>query len=901
MPETVTPTADYSRMSKPELIHVLEGLQRQVRDLEQGRAEAAQTAQALRAIVDNAPAPIYLKDTEGRYIIVNRSFKEMFGVTGDEAKGKTLDQVLPAEAAEAAESARRMDREVLESGHAVEREMKIPLSDAVHTFLEVKFLVSDASGAAAGTAGIATDITGLKQAEAAMCESEARLRAIMDHAPMEIYLKDTEGRYVEINRHYEKLWGVKSGDARGAMPSFIHDAEFAKGAREHDLAVLRTGQVIEQVDHARLDDGLHSLQAIKFPVRDDAGDVAGLGAIAIDVTERLRTEEALLESQQALAKAQRLARVGNWRWSIERDELVSWSGEYARIHGVEPEDIHDLMAEQMERVIHPDDRVRVAEAFRKVDEEGLDYEIDYRIVRPDGAVRHILELGEVVRDAEGRPAEHTGMVQDITERKEAEEQLQRAHDELEQRVEARTRDIEETNQTLQLEIAERRRAEAALRKSEEQIRLITDNLPVLITYLGADQRYGFVNRTAAHWYGRSPEEVIGKRVADIHGNEYAKFEPRIAEVLSGKTVVFEERVAYPDRESRDVRLTYIPHLDPQGRNVLGYFGLVEDITENKKMEAALRESEKRYRTIFDNVTAGIGRTLLEDGRVIFANKKLAQMFGYGSVDEFCSEFVFSEHYVNPEDRPRLMSHYEQSPGTPIECTFTKRDGSPVIVHANSFANYDEGVVDFVAIDITERKRAEEKLRESEELFARVFHINPGLLAVSRPKDGAHFDVNRTWIETMGYSREEAMAHSAVELGIWADSAERQRFVARLENEGRVRNFEAKFRTKGGEELDVLVAGAYMEIHGGPRLLVVSHDITDRKRAEEALRDSDARLRDAIESISPRGSSSTTPASASSFATAGIATSIHPLRTCSSLAQGSRMWPVPPSRRVRSRV
>ena len=171
------------------------------------------------------------------------------------------------------------------------------------------------------------------------------------------------------------------------------------------------------------------------------------------------------------------------------------------------------------------------------------------------------------------------------------------------------------------------------------------------------------------------------------------------------------------------------------------------------------------------------------------------------------------------------------------------------MHANSFANYDEGVVDFVAIDITERKRAEEKLRESEELFARVFHINPGLLAVSRPKDGAHFDVNRTWIETMGYSREEAMAHSAVELGIWADSAERQRFVARLENEGRVRNFEAKFRTKGGEELDVLVAGAYMEIHGGPRLLVVSHDITDRKRAEEALRDSDARLRDAIESIS----------------------------------------------------
>ena len=99
------------------------------------------------------------------------------------------------------------------------------------------------------------------------------------------------------------------------------------------------------------------------------------------------------------------------------------------------------------------------------------------------------------------------------------------------------------------------------------------------------------------------------------------------------------------------------------------------------------------------------------------------------------------------------------------------------------------------VDITERVRVEKQLRESEELFSRTFHVSPGMFAISRPKDGAHFDVNRTWMETMGYSHEEAMSSSAVELGIWVDANERERFVARLEKEGSVSDFETKFRTK----------------------------------------------------------------------------------------------------------
>ena len=135
---------------------------------------------------------------------------------------------------------------------------------------------------------------------------------------------------------------------------------------------------------------------------------------------RRRAEEALRESQLNLVKAQQLAKIGNWCWPIEAGELSFCSDEYARIHGVAPEDIRDLMKHQMERVIHPEDRDRVTEVFQKVDDDGLDYEIEYRIILPNGDERHVLEIGETVFDATGQPFEHVGTVQDITERKAAE-------------------------------------------------------------------------------------------------------------------------------------------------------------------------------------------------------------------------------------------------------------------------------------------------------------------------------------------------------------------------------------------------------------------------------------------------------------------------------------------------
>jgi PAS domain S-box-containing protein len=152
---------------------------------------------------------------------------------------------------------------------------------------------------------------------------------------------------------------------------------------------------------------------------DDPQTRAFLRVVSEDVGAeftRWHAEETLRAREAALEKAQAMAKIGHWRWSIAGDRLLACSPEYRRIHGVDPAASRDYMSDMMENLVHPEDCDRVAEAFMKLEDEGLGYEIEYRIRHPEGETRHLLAVGEAVRDAAGRAVEHIGTVQDITAR-----------------------------------------------------------------------------------------------------------------------------------------------------------------------------------------------------------------------------------------------------------------------------------------------------------------------------------------------------------------------------------------------------------------------------------------------------------------------------------------------------
>ncbi len=255
-------------------------------------------------------------------------------------------------------------------------------------------------------------------------ESEELFRGVVENSPSAIFVKDPEGRFRIVSKRFEEWYGVAPEEAIGRTSHEIFPKTFADAYVAQDGEVLRLRRTVEREQEIVFQDGsTHAILVTKFPVLDVEGQPIGVGTINTDLTEHKRALAALRESEAALAKAQRLAKLGHWRWSIESNQLVSCSEEFARIHGADPEGIHELMKDEMARVIHPEDRERVSAAFKRFDEEPRDYDIEYRILLPDGEVRHIYEIGQAVCDSAGRLVEQVGTVQDITERKLAEEAL----------------------------------------------------------------------------------------------------------------------------------------------------------------------------------------------------------------------------------------------------------------------------------------------------------------------------------------------------------------------------------------------------------------------------------------------------------------------------------------------
>jgi PAS domain S-box-containing protein len=311
----------------------------------------------------------------------------------------------------------------------------------------------------------ALDITERKQADEALLQAKEAWERTFASVPDLIAIIDNQYRILRVNEAMARRLGIKPEEAIGLICyEAVHGLSEPPDYCPHSRTIKDGRQHIEEVHEDRLGG---DFMVSTTPLHDDKGQMIGTVHVAHDITERKQAEGALRESEKRMGRAQEIAHLGSWELDVVNNRL-SWSDEIYRIFGVQPQEFGATYDAFLEAV-HPDDRAAVDAAYAGSLRERRDsYEIEHRVVRKsDGEVRFVHEKCEHVRDGAGRIIRSVGMVHDVTERKKAEDALQKAHNELEQRVKERTAELTRAYEKLETEMAERTRVEEQLRQSQK--------------------------------------------------------------------------------------------------------------------------------------------------------------------------------------------------------------------------------------------------------------------------------------------------------------------------------------------------------------------------------------------------------------------------------------------------
>jgi len=385
-----------------------------------------------------------------------------------------------------------------------------------------------------------------------------------------------------------------------------------------------------------------------------------------------------------------------------------------------------------------------------------------------------------------------------------------------------------------------REHQQALEESEARFRAMYEQAAVGIEMLDLNGRLLRANDKLCRMLGYEEEELRQRAFAQITydgdlPNELLLLDKLLAGEIPSYSI--EKRYIHRDGHLVWVRLTSSMAFTSSPYRI----SIVEDITERKRAEEALRRSEEQYRRLFDEDLAG-DFIATPDGKVIECNPAFAEIYGFADREQAgrCDISRF-----NSGDWADLMARLRAECKVQAhQCVHRRPDGREIHVVANVIGRFNEAAelteVQGYIYDDTERKRAEEALRKSEEKFARAFRSSPIAVAVTRLSDGRIIEVNEAILKLLHFHRDEVIGHTTLELGIWVDVNDRAQFIQELSTAGSVRDREYRLRTKDGEMVTIHLSAELLEFSGERCMLSTLVDVTERKRAEEALRQSEER-------------------------------------------------------------
>jgi PAS domain S-box-containing protein len=439
--------------------------------------------------------------TDGHVLFANKAFAVALGVYADRLSGSSIDAVLPHESLELV---KRLCAETVRTGKAVHFDENWS-GRCRESSLSPVF---EGSSAVSKLLFCSTELSVRRRTEELFTGERDLMRVLMDHLPDYVFLKDTQSRYILSNLSHLRVLRAKCLEEIVGKTDFdFFPPEVAARFYADEEHVVRTGQPIVNADEEIIDASgqRRYLLTTRLPVKDPQGQILGTFAISRDVTEEKRINQALKEAQEDLErKVQgRTAALVQANAELRREiadrkrvegvlrafnkkyqtlfegskDVVFISSPEGKFLDINPAGVELYAYDSKEELlkidvtkdlyVHPADRQQFQEELTR-----CGYVKDYEMLlkRKDGQQLVVLETAIAVRDDKGNVIAYQGFTRDITERKRAEKELQKAHVELERRVRERTAELEEANKALQLEIAERKRAEQGLRTSRQRLR-----------------------------------------------------------------------------------------------------------------------------------------------------------------------------------------------------------------------------------------------------------------------------------------------------------------------------------------------------------------------------------------------------------------------------------------------
>ncbi|NHI82711.1 MAG: PAS domain S-box protein [Candidatus Thorarchaeota archaeon] len=769
--------------------------------------ELRKSEERYRTIIQSLEDVVFVYDSHNKYAQVYVSERSLALEPAEELLGRPIEEVLPPDIAEMHTEA---FTRVRQSGSGEHIDYALQIEGALHWFSAALTLHEDGIS----IVSLVRNITARKETEQELRENEERFTLFADNIPGPVFIKDNESNMLYINKYMKETIGIEDGIGKNTAEVFPYN--IAEAMINDDRRAMNEGPIhITQFIPDRNGE-THVYQTSKFPIRrENKADL--LGGIALDVTEKTKAEEAIKESEKKYRRLYESMEDG-FVGADNDGNYIEFNQAYLELSGYEENELRNLSCWDLTptRWHEMEERINIDQVLVR----GYSDLYEKELRRKDGTIVPIEIRVYLLKNEDGRPTGTWAIVRDISLRKRAEEQL---------------------------------------REERDTAQRYLDIAGAAIIVIDVDGRIHLMNRKGLETIGYENEEVLGRNWIDlvIPRNESETATELFHEILKDDSPDeggFKIAIITKTGEERIISWRYRVLRNDFG-NAIGLLASGEDITQATIAEAALRNSEAKYKQLVEQYTQGVAIIAIPL-RIAFANRAIGGFLDCTPEELMSLSSEEIRDLVHPEDLPDMLNRLtelmngRQPEEIPAVMRVIRQNGEVRWLEILGRRVEYEGqyAVQIAANDSTERIKATERLRESEERYRRLSDESIQALAILQ--DGRYVYANPAFASIVGYSLEEILDFSSDE--VWnlvypEDRAELDRRNEEMWKGGSVTpRHRFRYVRKDGAVRWVESFVKTIEYEGRRAFQILEIDITARMESEKALRDSEAKYRKLVE-------------------------------------------------------